>query len=49
MTEQMTESGAFLLVVAVAAFWIAIAALIRLHAYRRRTRATNTSATGAAL
>ena len=49
MTEQMTEAGAFLLVVGVAAFWIATAALVRLHAYRRRTRGTNTSATGAAL
>ena len=48
MTEQMTEAGAFLLVAAVAAFWIAVAALVRLHAYRRRTHDTNTS-TGAAL
>lgn len=49
MTEQMTEAGAFLLVAAVAAFWIAVAALVRLHAYRRRTHDTKTSASGAAL
>jgi hypothetical protein len=38
MTEQMTQAGAFVLCTAIAVFWIAIAALVRAHAQRRRTR-----------